>query len=138
MSAGAVIKVDHEFNSEGWRHVLRAFGIGEVYELPGLGVPLGHSVMIERAADAVNYHDAKLVVIQNPDGDFVQGVDSLTTFEHPEDAIYIFGGSLARMTEFDLTDAQIHAYVYIPVGALYPHQAGAVVFWDRLIKRGPE
>ena len=46
MSAGVVIKIDHEFNAEGWRHVLKAFQITEVYELPGLGIPMTDTIKI--------------------------------------------------------------------------------------------
>ena len=136
MSAGVVIKIDHEFNAEGWRHVLKAFQITEVYELPGLGIPMTDTIKIERVVDVRNFHDTEFVVIQNPDGDFVSGVTNLEGVEHPDEAIYIFGGSLARLSEFDLEGANELARVYIPIGAVFPHQAGAVVLWDRYMKRG--
>lgn len=134
MSAGVVIKIDHEFNSTGWAHVLEAFGITEIYELPGLGHPINNSIKIERLVDVANYHPTNLIVIQNRDGDFVQGVSDLTDLEHPEEAIYVFGGSLARLSQFDIGGAEIHESVFIPIGPVFPHQAAAIVFWDRLMK----
>jgi hypothetical protein len=137
LTAAAVIKVDHDFNSAGWGHVLTAFGIHEVYELPALGVPLPGSIKIEALKDIKNFREAEnIIVIQNKDGDLVQGRTDLAELEHPLEAIYVFGGSLARLNEFDVEGANVKDFVYIPIGSVFPHQAGAIVFWDRYLKRG--
>lgn len=134
MNAGVAIKVDNQGDREGWSQVLDAFGIQEVYELPGLGVPLPGSTMIETASQISNFRPgANLVVVQPIDADFVQGTTSLTAFEHPDGAVYIFGGTITRLNKSDVRNA-LADHVYITAGDLFPSQAGAIVLWDRYSK----
>lgn len=135
MSAGVVIKVDNKFDRDGWDQILEAFGISEIYELPGLGHPLDRSIKLESLADLANYHAAPLVPVAAIDGDFVQGETALFEFEHPDETIYIFGGSMTRLTWSDLQGLDVAGSVYITAGDMFPAQAGAIVLWDRLTKR---
>ena len=136
MSAGVVVKIDNKVDRDGWIQLLEAFAITEVYELPGLGHSLDQSIKIERLMDLVKFHDADLVVLAARAGDFVKGDQSLFEFEHPEEAIYIFGGTMTRLHEVDLRGLRpAAAKVYIIARDLYPAQAGAIVLWDRLVKR---
>jgi len=135
MSAGVVIKVDNSVERTAWTRLLEAFRISEIYELPGLGQPLEKSIKIETLSDLANYHEADLVVLAAIDGDFVQGQRALVSFEHPEEAIYIFGGSMTRLSQADLLGETIVESLYIEAGDLFPSQAGAVVLWDRYVKR---
>ncbi len=135
MSAGVVIKVDNAVDRSAWSVVFNAFGISEIYELPGLGRPLEGSIKLERLADLQNYHAADLVVLAARDGDFVQGHTALLEFEHPDEAIYIFGGTMTRLSQADLEGGSPSAFVYITAGDLFPSQAGAIVLWDRYDKR---
>lgn len=134
MTAGVVIRIDHPVDSDGWLHVLDAFGVTEIYELPGVGTPLHVSIRLERLQDVRNYHNADIVIVQNRDGDFVQGSTDIRDFEHPDEAIYVFGGSMTRLTKADLEGVNPTAFVYLPCGDLYPSQAAAIVLWDR---KGP-
>ena len=68
MNAGVAVKIDTDEDRDYWTRLLEAFGISTVYELPGLGVPLGDSIMIENAAQISNFQAAPLVVIQPIDG----------------------------------------------------------------------
>lgn len=134
MSAGVVVKIDNGVERSAWSIVFEAFGISEIYELPGLGRPLEGSIKLERLADLQNYHIANLVILAARDGDFVQGDTALLEFEHPDEAIYIFGGTMTRLSQADLRG--IHpAKVYITAGDLFPAQAGAIVLWDRYAKK---
>ena len=133
MSAGLAIKIDNNGDREGWSQIIEAFGIQEVYELPGLGVPFPNSIGIETAADIANFRAVDLVVVQPADADLVQGTTSLLAFEHPDEAIYIFGGSQTRLNQSDVRNA-LADFIYITAGDLYPSQAGAVVLWDRYTK----
>ena len=54
--------------------------------------------------------------------------------EHPDGAIYIFRGTITRLTRGDLAEADLFDVVYITAGDLYPAQAGAIVFADRYAK----
>jgi len=135
VSAGVVLKIDNSADRNSWSIVFHAFGITEIYELPGLGRPLEGSIKLERLADLQNYHAADLVVLAARDGDFVQGDTALLEFEHPEEAIYIFGGTMTRLSQSDLDGGAPAAFVYITAGDLFPAQAGAIVLWDRHAKR---
>lgn len=135
MTAGVVIKIDNAGDRDGWSQILEAFEIYEIYELPGLGHPLDRSIKLESLADLANYHPAPLVPVAAIDGDFVQGDTALFEFEHPEEAIYIFGGTMTRLTWADLQGENLAAAIYITAGDMFPAQAGAIVLWDRLSKR---
>ena len=136
MSAGVIIKIDSASDADGWASALGAFGISEIYELPGLGSSRRSSIKIENLDQVGHYRVADLVIVQPQDGDFVQGFNSLARFEHPEEAIYIFGGTMTRLTQADLGN-QTPESIYIPTSEdLFPAQAGAIVFWDRFWKRG--
>ncbi len=140
MNAGFVIKIDNYNDRTGWDQLLQAAMIGALYELPGLGHPLDRSIKIESLADLVNYAPAsELLVLAGANGDFVQGDIDLQELEHPVDAIYIFGGTMTRITAREIYDAPVPvSKVYIPIDGvpLFPYQAGAMVLWDRYSKRG--
>ena len=138
MTAGVIIKIDSELENTGWSQILRAFNVTEVYELPGLGVPLQTSIGLETVDDVTHYHNAKIIVVQPETADFVQGETFLAELEHPDEAIYVFGGTQTRLTQHDLEDVDVAHYVYIPSPNkvdLFPSQAGAIVLWDRFWKR---
>lgn len=138
MTAGVVIKIDNDLDRMTWDQLLQAFTIGEIYELPGLGHPLDRSIKLESLADLANFNPvADLFVLAGVDGDFVQGDVDLQELEHPADAIYIFGGTMTRLTAAEIYDAPIPvSKVYISADGvtLFPAQAGAIVLWDRLTK----
>lgn len=135
MSAGLVIRIDTPEDFENWNRLILALGISEVYELPGLGETRRDSIKLETLRDLVNFHAADVIVVQPNDGDFVQGDVPLQALQHPAEAIYVFGGTMTRLTADDLRNV-LSQRVFIPVGDLYPDQAAAMVFWDRIQKRG--
>lgn len=137
MSAGVVIKIDNDLDRMTWDQLLQACMISEIYELPGLGHPLDRSIKIEGLVDLGNYRPAEHVALAGVDGDFIQGDVDLQAFEHPEDAIYIFGGTMTRLTESDFWDDPVEPIkVFIPLDGvpLFPAQAGAITLWDRYSK----
>jgi hypothetical protein len=77
-----------------------------------------------------------LVLVQPADGQYLQGEIPLPDFTHPEDCVYLFGSSDALLQELPRTP---FAKVYIPslpTWEMYSHQAGAIVLYDRFVKRG--
>ena len=140
MTAGVVIRIDNDQDRTTWDQLLQAFCVGQLFELPGLGHPLDRSIKLESLADLANYcPTSELFVLAGVDGDFVQGDIDLQDLEHPEDAIYIFGGTMTRMTAAEIYDAPIPvSKVFITADGvpLFPSQAGAIVLWDRWIARG--
>ena len=140
MTAGVVIKIDNDLDRMTWDQLLQAFMIGEIYELPGLGHPLDRSIKLESLADLANFNPvAELFVLAGVNSDFVQGEVDLQELEHPEAALYIFGGTMTRLTEAEIYDAPIEvSKIFIAADGvpLFPSQAGAIVLWDRWIKGG--
>ena len=77
--------------------------------------------------------------LQPRDGRYVQGVTPLADFEHPADAIYLFGGDNANLNDEDDLGGRVpDAIVYIPTAEanMYSWVAAACVFYDRAVKRG--
>ena len=135
MTTGVVIKIDNAPERIAWERLLAAFEISEIYELPGLGHPFTNSIKVETLANVENYPPADLIVVQPRDGDFVQGVTNLKDFTHPDEAIYVFGGTMTRLNTTDIRLVKPAAAVYVPAGDLFPAHAGAIVLWDRRLKR---
>lgn len=86
---------------------------------------------------AAELPDVDLVVLAPEEGKYIQGTESLLTFNHPEDCIYLFGASHQNLTEEDL-GSRWHYAVYIPTHQheMYAHCAAYVTLWDRWCKRG--
>lgn len=127
-----------------WSWVFSNFGITDIWE--------SHSDHDgERGKDGSIYQptikissadelpkDIPLVVIQPINGRFIKGTVSLKDFEHPEDAIYMFGGSHSMMHHDDFGDRVADHLVYIPTVKLemYSFAAAYITLWDRFVKNG--
>ena len=65
--------------------------------------------------------------------------ESLESFEHPKDVLYIFGSAHYSSTKHK-TDKDLS--VVIPTiqnkGVLWPHQCLVTILYDRLVKRGKD
>lgn len=83
--------------------------------------------------------DHELVVLAHPEGKYIKGTESLVTFQHPENAIYLFGGSHDVLSdEDDLGGRTPDHLIYIPSGELemYAFMAASITLYDRMVKRG--
>ncbi len=127
-----------------WSWVFSNFGITDIWEYDA-----DHDG--QRGKDGSIYQDVKciqtaadlppepsLIVLAPIDGRFVQGENSLKDFVHPEDAIYMFGGSHSVLTLDDLGGRTPDHTIYIPTvkHEMYSFAAGYITIWDRLLKRG--
>ena len=77
-----------------------------------------------------------LVVMASDNGSYVKGDESLAEFEHPDDAIYYFGGDKSRLGFEEIGRSPNHK-VFIPTASkddLFSWQAYAMVAWDRVMK----
>jgi len=88
------------------------------------------------AEDYTGQEDVQRILVQPRNGRHVRGESSLIGFQHPENAVYVFGpdmGHLQKGEEFD------HS-VYVPQlktnVTLWSHQAAAIVLYDRMLKHG--
>lgn len=114
-----------------WIHPLRDFGCEEFFMSPVSGIAadvievpdLGELIKEQRASKSIVFVDEA-------------GTTQLPEFEHPDDALYVFGRtSLSPLTAYGQDDDQS---VMIPTqydkGLLWAHQAATIVLHDRLVK----
>lgn len=126
-----------------WSWVFSNFGITDIWERGSDhdgsrgkdGSVYQTTIKIDTAAELP---DVPLVVIQPPDGRFIRGKQSLRDFLHPENAIYLFGGSQSVLSDEDLGGRIPEALVYIPTVKYeaYSHTAAYMTLWDRYVQRG--
>lgn len=98
-------------------YVCRSFGLGadQLIDSPPAGLPV--------------------ILVQPQDGTYVQGDTNLVDFTHPDDCVYLFGGTHGNLE----LDFEPDAKLYIPhqpTWNLYAPQAVAIVLYDRYVKRG--
>lgn len=92
-----------------------------------------------RLNTAEDLPDNPLVVLAPKEGRFVKGEMSLVDFEHPEDAVYLFGQNNQNLSELELGNRVPDHVIYIPTSdhvEMYSWTAYAVTYWDRSMKHG--
>jgi hypothetical protein len=103
--------------SDEMMYVCRSFGLGkdQIHHSPPDGLPV--------------------ILLQSSDGRYVQGEDSLVDFVHPDDCVYLLGGSNEQLR----LSRPVDAIIYIPntpTWSMFASQAAAIVLYDRFVKRG--
>lgn len=126
-----------------WSYVFSNFGVDEIWErshpsaAPSPDCKIYQNcTMVQSCAELPAAR--KIVVLAPPTGRYFQGDENLLSFQHPEDAIYVFGGSHTNLTEECLGGRVPDHLVFIPVVEyeLYAHVAAAITLYDRLVKNG--
>lgn len=139
---GVCFRSEHRgWMQDQWSWVFSNFGITNIY---GRGFGEGtdediYQSMIEVDTAADLPSEPELVVIQPPDAQFIAGENPLQDFVHPDNAIYVFGGSQANMSdEDDLGGRTPDHLIYIPTQQyeMYGHATAYITLWDRYVKRG--
>lgn len=141
MSVGVCFRSEHRgWMQDQWSWVFSNFGITEIWER-GAGDPdaviYQPTIKINTAAELPT--SRPLIVLTPIAGRYIAGDQSLDTFIHPDDAIYLFGATQAHLSDDDdLGGRSPDALVYIPTVKLemYSHAAGYLTLWDRYVKRG--
>jgi hypothetical protein len=103
------------------------------------GIDPPHIIGPDHLASAEELPDMPLVVMQPRTGVHVQGVESLSDFVHPDDAIYLFGPDEAKLPLAMLGSRVPEHRVYIPTVTdreMYSFVAFAIVMWDRRMTLG--
>jgi hypothetical protein len=129
----------------GWQQdqiswVLSNYGITEVWrqesESSTDAAIYQPSVLVETANDLPA--DRELVVLSPPDARFIQGTQSIDGFVHPENPIYMVGGSQSVINVEDLGGRVPDAVVYIPTVKLEMYAFAALyhVLFHRRLQRG--
>lgn len=98
-------------------YVARSFGLtpSQVHSVPPDGLPI--------------------ILLQMLDGRYVQGEDSLVDFVHPDDCVYLLGGSNEQLKLNHPVDAKIYI-PNTPTWSMFASQAAAIALYDRFVKRG--
>lgn len=97
-----------------------------------LGTP---PVQVTSAADLPDW---PIVLLSPSNGKYTQATQNIVTFEHPLEAIYYFGSDTGSMRlEVDFPDRQPDHLVYIPANKypMHAYIAGAIIFYDRMVKK---
>lgn len=138
MPAGVCFKGERRaFFQDQWSFVFSNFGIKDIWELktPNAEKIYQPTIKIESAEELPA---RPLVVMAPPDGRYIKGTESLIDFVHPDDAIYLFGGSYDNLSNQELGDRKPDHLVYIPFEEYecYAFTAAYVTLWDRKMKHG--
>jgi len=79
-----------------------------------------------------------VVLMASLGGRYIVGNESLFSFQHPADAIYLFGFDNGNFSPVGVDDL-VADKVYVPTAnhvEMYSWIAGAITFYDRAVKRG--
>jgi len=122
-----------------WDYVLSNFGVS-TENVWYRGSISGYNGRYQQVTDTLQQvcEEVPLVVVQPKDGLHIQGTESLVTFTHPEEALYVFGSNHAHLVPEEVLGSRLPDYcVYIPVEyEMYSWVAAAVVLYDRQVKNG--
>ena len=119
-----------------WEMVIRSFGVERLNMSPVTGI---------KSKYLSEFRDPDRIFISRCEGDLLEpvfidenGDVSLDDFEHPHQALYVFGKTGRRFIArrgFGETQVPIGPVVRIDVpaqmGMLFPHEAAAIILWDR-------
>jgi hypothetical protein len=118
-----------------WSFMMQDFGVDEMIMCPVTGIDRGTDSKLVEYADM----DAILAANTLP----VVWVDEtaetdLATFTHPTDVLYIFGKANFSpfLTHFREGDLSVSIKTLANEGLLWPHQAAAILLYDRMQKQG--
>ena len=127
-----------------WAFVLRDFDIKDWFMWPVTGIKhcehrsvgLHEYPSIEGIFEA--NQDFHHVYVEPANSKFAHSGVSLKDFQHPSDALYIFGS--AHFNPMVCYAKEEDQSIFIPTvhnaGVLWPHQCLAVIMYDRLLKDG--
>ena len=139
-----------------WDYVLTSFPVDEIFVLHDGKVPENElkitryrpkkvvkcdagvckkATMIRTAEELPE--DSALVVAAPKAGRNFQGTDCLHSFQHPKNAIYMFGLDNANLSEVELGKRVPDRLVYIEAKThdLFAHVAAALILYDRIRKQ---
>ncbi len=119
-----------------WSFLFSNFGVTEIWEINQGNSDFEIYQTVTGIASYDELPQRPLIALTPQEGRYLYGEQSLDGFVHPEDAIYIFGGSFSNL-EFP-SARQPDSCVYIPTvkHECFSHAAAYMTLWDRYVKRG--
>jgi hypothetical protein len=125
-----------------WQFMLKGFGVNKFCMTPnsGLGIQLKND-HFHQQQDIFEFDSMQKIVESNSDCIPIvvdeHGQTCLTQFEHPENALYIFGKtgkSYLEELNWEGQSVYIKNFSNERSGFLHPHQAASIVLYDRMFK----
>ena len=135
---GVCFHTERGWEQNQWSFLLSNFGVVDVWEMGNDGGPDSHIYQkTKKIRKASELPDTPLVILAPQDGRFIKGVESLMDFQHPDDCIYLFGGSHKVLTHEEI-DRKADHLVYVPFKKheAYSHAVAYMTLYDRKLKRG--
>jgi hypothetical protein len=140
MTVGICFKSEQRgWMQDQWSWVFSNYGITDIWERNCISEDAKIYQPVIHITNCTELPDRPLVVLSPIDAKYMAGTESLLDFDHPEDAIYVFGGSYDNLSlEEDFGGRIPDHIVYIPTVKYecYSHSAAYQVLWDRYVKRG--
>jgi hypothetical protein len=136
---GVCFKREKDWEQDQWSYVFSNFGVEDLWEMgDDSNKDLNIYQPTIKISSAAELPDRPLVVLAPQESKYIVGEESLKDFVHPDDAIYMFGGSHCSMTGVDLGGRVADHYVYIPLvkNECFSHSAAYITLWDRELKDG--
>ena len=121
-----------------WEYLFTHFAPDRIWIL---GSPEGarYHANVERITTIVELPPkVPVVLLASRGGRYLAGDESLVDFQHPENAIYLFGWDDGNVSPVDIDKTVAHK-VFVPTAdhvEMYSWIAGAITFYDRAVKRG--
>lgn len=116
-----------------WEYPLRDFGVDCLHMAPVSGIAdpfVREHADLSTALDQFRRDGLQVVFLDE------RGKTTLREFEHPENVAYVCGkASLSAMSAYGKPgDVSVRIETVANGGMLWPHQAAALVLYDRLVK----
>jgi tRNA(Leu) C34 or U34 (ribose-2'-O)-methylase TrmL len=116
-----------------WEYPLRDFGVDKLLMAPVSGIESNFVEEFNSIQDILDSYSGMSLVFVDERGDV-----PLQEFKHPENALYIFGkASQSALPYKNPRDYSVVIPTIESKGMLWPHQAAALVLYDRMLKQWP-
>ena len=113
-----------------WYYPLRDFGVDEFAMTPVSGIFTNKVREFNTVEEIIEHYG--LPVILCDEG----GETSLQDFDHPEDALYLFGRTSRSLLGSYEFNHSVKVETKNNKGLLWGHQAASIILYDRLLKNG--
>lgn len=113
-----------------WYYPMRDFGVDEIAMTPISGINKQGIREFDSVEQIVQHYQFPLVICDE------KGSVELQEFEHPKDALYLFGKANYSPIHFFKDAKSLRIPTVLNRGLLWPHQAANIILYDRLLKHG--
>lgn len=114
-----------------WEMIIREFEVHQLYMTPISGIDNGCIIELPKMEQIISMNPSMSIVFVTEKTE-----ETLFDFEHPKDALYIFGRVGPDCTSLFRKgiDKKVKIETTANKGLLWPHQAAGILLYDRLKK----